>query len=389
MQLTGACALACVFCIADAYDANVRGSWRAAPSRDSLSTSGSALGPTRTEAAKGATGYLQYVISSVPHHGIKDGGLRMELRHGLVFGLILCLVVIVYIIVVAAWESAYPETVPHHRYKLRFHGRSINEHDHEEWKGLADAGELDLHSCFALSLGNGKWGKQTFRFIPKMLCILILQLGVAYLFIIYMAGKDTGHFYSSQRSHGFRAVGAMLYAYSCWRMYDSMYDECREYLLAMITNPTVKSVSPYYVWPLVYGELMNVGIASVMMLTLYFIFCQCTKPQDLLINCIAINFVNDIDNNFVQTSEMDEAADNFREAVSEWASAEAVSQSGVAFIRRLLPYFIRGFHMLVPLVAAFLAIFFVVAADEQTCHSIQSTPLAPYASWPFCIDIQM
>lgn len=370
---------ACVLCVADAHE-NIRGSWRKALSQSISSESGGSLEPTWNEFGKGATGDLQHQVVS------PEQEFRMEPRHGLLFGILILIAAIVFIITTLAWERSYPETVRHVRY-IKGSMERVDD-DIVRWKMLADAGELDCYTCIALSFGRHKLSKRSVRLIPKLLFVSTIQIGVAFLLIIYMAGKGTGHFYSRDQSFAFRAVAAMLLMYSCWRMYEGMFDECREWILGLLTSPTVKSVSPWYLWPLVFGEIMNVGSASLMIVTLYFIFCQCTRPQDLLINCVAVNFLIDIDNQVVQADDIQEAGEDLREAVNEWSASETESQPEVALARRILPYCTRAIHFLVPMASAYFAIFFLVAGDEKLCHAVRATAAGPYAAWPSCIGIQ-
>lgn len=66
---------------------------------------------------------------------------------------------------------------------------------------------------------------------------------------------------------------------------------------------------------------MNTFVAFVLMLILYLIFCGCTRPEDLLINCIAINFLADADNRLITEGDVARAITHLRAFNLEWQRA--------------------------------------------------------------------
>lgn len=253
--------------------------------------------------------------------------------------------------------------------------------DVDGWAELAGEGELDLYSCYALSLGRHKLkSKEPVRFLPRLMVLAVLQILLGIVFISYFSGRV--HFYPTIQDIHFRLVGGMLYAYSCWRFYVSMYDECREWILQLFFCDKVKSVSAWYVVPAIVGECINTFVAYIMMLVLYFIFCQCERPQDLLINCIAINFVSDIDNQLVADDDSAEAVENLRYCVARLGRKREKHQPIVAFLRATFPYLNKMFRWIVPITGASLAFLFSFAHEEDLCYRMQYVE-----PWPFCLGV--
>merc|ERR1719359_1138212 len=102
----------------------------------------------------------------------------------------------------------------------------------------------------------------------------------------------------------FRIVGFILYLYSIRSMYNNCVGECRAIFLEMAFQYNLPFA---YVWPLVLGELINSFAAFTLCLTLFTVFCEAAHLQDLVINCIAINFIGNVDSEFC-TEELKEFA---------------------------------------------------------------------------------
>merc|ERR1712048_1258958 len=60
------------------------------------------------------------------------------------------------------------------------------------------------------------------------------------------------------------------------------------------------------------GELSNVLVSVVLVLTLYVIFTNVSEPADLILNAVAVNFLGSVDAEFVNEDMKKDALDNFK-----------------------------------------------------------------------------
>ena len=80
-----------------------------------------------------------------------------------------------------------------------------------------------------------------------------------------------------------------------------------------------------YVWPAILGEVINSFCAFILCLTLFTVFCNATRLPDLVINCIAINFIGVVDNEFVSDDLKSKAAVNFHKMNQHMKKHRAMS----------------------------------------------------------------
>merc|ERR1719506_2239747 len=77
---------------------------------------------------------------------------------------------------------------------------------------------------------------------------------------------------------GFRIMGASLYIYSLYNMYNNALDACRAKLL----NWAIQQSVPSIFWlPMLVGEFANVMVSLILVLTLFVIFVDTVHPADL------------------------------------------------------------------------------------------------------------
>jgi len=114
----------------------------------------------------------------------------------------------------------------------------------------------------------------------------------------------------AEEGKGFRLIGSALYLYSVYSMYNNALDECRSRLLNFAFTYNL----PAGYWaPLVLGEVSNVLVSFVLVITLYIIYTHLTVPADLILNAVAVNFLGSVDAEFVSEDMKKDALANFRE----------------------------------------------------------------------------
>lgn len=93
----------------------------------------------------------------------------------------------------------------------------------------------------------------------------------------------------------FRTGGFILLLYSVWNIYDNSVDECRTLYMKVANH---LNLGARFTWIAVAGDVINTFCGFVLVITLFSVFCFSVDPFNLVINCIAINYVGNVDNEF-------------------------------------------------------------------------------------------
>merc|ERR1719331_2993004 len=113
----------------------------------------------------------------------------------------------------------------------------------------------------------------------------------------------------------FRVIGSSLYLYSVYSMYNNALDECRSKLLKFAFQ---QRLSAGHWLPLLLGEFSNVLVSVVLVITLFCIFTSLTVPADLILNAVAVNFLGNVDAEFVASTNRKDAVANFNELTQKF-----------------------------------------------------------------------
>jgi len=245
-----------------------------------------------------------------------------------------------------------------------------------KWKELAEKGELDFYTCLSLhpphdAAGNHVSPLRTMG--GTLVGVLMLQVVVPGL----MLSHEVRHmaYYATDDEPEFRAMGFILYLYSLRGMYQNALDECRSSFLQVAFE---YNLSWTRIWPALLGEIVNSFASLILSLTLFKVFCGSVRPQDLVINCVAINFIGGVDSEFVTDDMVSTAITNFQEICAHyvkhgpgedskcWTCVEKSTQWMLFFVR------VGGTLIL----GHIMAIIFLVSHNK---------PLCQYVPW-LCMD---
>lgn len=249
------------------------------------------------------------------------------------------------------------------------------------WLRLAKTTKLDIYTCCGLENGKEFMSGETVAFFPAMLLLIVMQalLPVLLIFVEIEAG-----FYPSEQDVLFRVIGFILYLYSVLVLYEGASDSCRELFLEMAL---VHDVSYSYILPMLFGDVMNTVTALLLTRTLYFIFVDSHRPLELLIKCIAINFVILIDNEWTSEHMRRQAIDNFKVFYKKMIEDEARHRSfkeqkgfkyGLQVACKYLCIFSRQIGVL--LMGVICAFLFLFSNQESLCSRLGND------MWPVCIS---
>lgn len=194
---------------------------------------------------------------------------------------------------------------------------------HDEWLSDVELGELDIYTCLGLSHAF-TLTPDTRKVLAKVTGCFILQLLVP--IILLKVELEAGFTYQPLISGiGFRTMGTCLYLYSLYSMYNNASDECRSSLLEWSIDQNV----PMGHWlPLMVGELTNVFVSLILVVSLFVIFVDVERPADLILNAVAVNFLGAVDGEFVDDDMKQDALRNFRQVFYEYGADHQDETSG-------------------------------------------------------------
>jgi len=179
----------------------------------------------------------------------------------------------------------------------------------ETWLALVESGQLDIYTCLGLS--NAFTNTDDTRKIwAKAFSVATMQLVVPCI-MIYAEVMHGMTIHPCVSDKGFRFIGAVLYTYSVYTMYNNANCACRSELSHMMAE--YENVPTGFWLPLVVGELLNVVVAVILVITLYQIYTHQNEPADLILNAVAVNFLGSVDSEFVNEEMKIDAVANFKQ----------------------------------------------------------------------------
>jgi len=183
----------------------------------------------------------------------------------------------------------------------------------DKFLDLADKGELCVYTCLALRSGGARADDkfQGWEFVGTIIALIFLQIVVPALMFLHELSHAPS-ITDEATEIEFRIIGFITFLYSIRSMYNNALDECRSVFLEMAFEHNLPWA---YVWPLVLGEFANSSLAASLCLTLFVVYCRTTYLPDLLINCLAINFLGNVDSEFCSADLRIFALDKFRDVV--------------------------------------------------------------------------
>lgn len=198
-----------------------------------------------------------------------------------------------------------PDSMPHGTCRGNCSAKMLEWH--ESWLHAVECGELDIYTCLGVS-NVPEMGEDTRRLMGKVFGVLVLQLLVP--IILLRIELEAGFSFQPRMSGtGFRIMGVCLYLYSLYSMYNNALDECRSSLLQWCIDQSV----PSGFWlPMMLGEILNVFVSLILVVSLFVIFVETEHPADLILNAVAVNFLGAVDGEMVNDVMTEDALKNFK-----------------------------------------------------------------------------
>lgn len=161
---------------------------------------------------------------------------------------------------------------------------------------------------------------------------------------------------------GFRIMGCCLYLYSLYSMYNNALDECRSQLLQWCIDQDV----PSGFWaPMMMGEVTNVFVSLILVLTLFVIFVDVINPADLILNAVAVNFLGAVDGEFVDDEMKNDALKNFKHLFYDYGADVDVVRGPKNWLDRCMPVFLDSMLWVILVSGVSLSIVFLLVPSPS------------------------
>merc|ERR1740121_2879184 len=245
----------------------------------------------------------------------------------------------------------------------------------EHWIVMAKTRDLDFYTCMGLVSGLHQLGPKTRAMLPRAVLLVVMQGILPGLLVLYHM-RDF-QYYSLVQDVWFRLCAVILFCFSVVHMYAGAFDECRTMFLELALRHNV--VSWWFLWPMLIGEVLNALAAYTLVVTLVLVFCHVDNTPELLVECLAINFIVSIDNDIVDEEMRSFSISKLQSALQVGSSPhkEGDFQYVVLRITTTVCAVLRVVMTLC--VGLGFSVIFFFAHQEHWCHLFGT-----YSSWPFC-----
>jgi len=234
--------------------------------------------------------------------------------------------------------------------------------DRALWLNAAENGELDVYTCLALSNAS-TFTPDTQRLVSKIIgCLLIQMLVPALLLLIEVETMEGKGFSVKPINHQwkFRLIGGCMLLYSLNHMYQNCLDECRAMMLEFALS---MGLTYGYCWPLLLGEIANLIVGAILVITMYISFINTEDGTELVLNAVAFNFLGGVDAEFVDSKSHADACRNFKDITAPFR--EVMKGSRFSCWAKLIGGSMFLLRMGLVLLGSTLGIAFVFLPDRE------------------------
>jgi len=168
---------------------------------------------------------------------------------------------------------------------------------------IEELGEVNYYTCMALIFLNPAQEFETFRGRAKIFLLPAFQLwvpfGMCWYFLVQKNMFVENGFGCNHDNYIFRFTGFVTFMYSGWQIIDGCDDASSKFFLTRAvdhwcltgTSYALKEVFMFYMC-----YLSQTLCSLLLLIVTYIIYTtESDTPLDLLMNCVAVNFVLDID----------------------------------------------------------------------------------------------
>jgi len=194
---------------------------------------------------------------------------------------------------------------------------------------LDEGGGCNYYTCIALFLLDPNQKFETFRGNAKMFLLpafqILVPFSMCWYFIVQKAMIAENGYCCNHDNYIFRFTGFITFMYSGWQIIDGCDDASSKFFLKRAVahwslTGTSYSVSEIFMFYMCY---LSQTLCSLLLLIVTYIIYTSTSdtPLDLLMNCVAINFVLDIDTEWMTDKQQGKCQNAAKFLFKRWRDA--------------------------------------------------------------------
>eukprot|EP00933_Yihiella_yeosuensis_P082286 TRINITY_DN96108_c0_g1_i1.p1 TRINITY_DN96108_c0_g1~~TRINITY_DN96108_c0_g1_i1.p1 ORF type:complete len:313 (-),score=70.70 TRINITY_DN96108_c0_g1_i1:27-905(-) len=168
----------------------------------------------------------------------------------------------------------------------------------------------------------------------------------------------------------FRVVGFIMFIYSLWQISDSVHEGASEFLMRQAAKRyAITGVDFMAHFSMGVGYMLQVICGLLLLISLYLLFSSSKDPMDLIMNCVALNFLLAIDSEWMSDTCKKLGADSAKVVFKRWRDTIADNEEFVkerlenAYFRRHAEAFVTvvfvGGKCMILITGYVLAVFFL------------------------------
>jgi hypothetical protein len=218
-------------------------------------------------------------------------------------------------------------------------------------------GDANFYTCMNLLVLDPNQEFASMRSNLKMFFLpcfqILVPLGIVWFFLVEEEMIATNGYCCDNSDLIFRFTGFVTFMYSGWQIIDGCDDASSKFFLKKSVNQWALTGQPIAfkaTWMFVFAHGSQIACSTLLLIATYVIYTtQCDTPLDLLMNCVAINFVLDIDSEWMDAGKQDKSQKSaeflfktFRDACKD--DEQGVRKGIMEFktLRRSAPGLLRG-----------------------------------------------
>lgn len=257
------------------------------------------------------------------------------------------------------------------------------EADILKFEHLAEAGELDQFTIMAISNHLDHFGIRTRSMMPGVLLLMLMQFMVPALLLAYQVNKLK--WYTTVQDRLLRVLGFILMGYSTNEIYSFALDESRTFSLEV---GVAHHASWWFLVPVLIGEFVNAFTSLALICTLFLVFCEAETAFDLIANCVAVNFIGNLDSSGASggSKVVERAISDFRVLRAEWEQSKLAMGPGSSRFSSVVHFAMKHTSTLIrvagcAVLGSCCAFLFLLANEERLCEL-----MSPSRPWPICVQ---
>jgi len=224
---------------------------------------------------------------------------------------------------------------------------------------IDDFGDVNFYVCTTLLVIDPNQEFESFRSNLKIVLLpcfqILVPFGMIWYFLVYKDMITDNGYCCNHSNFIFRFTGFVTFMYSAWQIIDGCDDAPSKFFMRKSVNQfalTGQAASWKATWMFFLGHLsQQVCAIFLLVLTCVIYTTQCDTPLDLLMNCVAINFVLDIDSEWMDDSKQAKSKAAATYLFKYWrddcrTNEASIRESiqGFRGLRRAAPKIINGIH---------------------------------------------